>query len=515
MRILSKLLVGVTATATVGVLGLAGTAAAQSTGSHIQAAAVLAAPEGVVTAVTLKCPSNGTPTKLTSTPVQPTTVNTTAEAHGFTLSGVWGASGNPPPAPPGPFALKATCSTGTATGNLTISIAPGIEDITGVGSDTIQNIMDQFSGDYNATSGPKTNGGSLYSWDATNPVSGAIGDTIDIKDSSPATDTCAQARPDGSSAGITALETTNPVIGGDDNCISFARSSRARGTDPDTVSFIDLAGDAVTYATEKSSTGAASNVPSNLTTAELASIYECKVTNWNQLPGGKSGTPEIFIPQTSSGTRSFFLTAIGVATPGPCANDLPTTQFPGGTLEENEGVNPAFAKNPQDVIFPFSVGKWLAEAEHSATCLVQKAGSVCTAQTSGPNKGRVCVPAKGQNLFGCNTHGQMNLQMVNSTNPTTPYPPTKASVINSGFSATFQRILFEVSHNPCSGTNPVTFCIPGPGNPDPTDSTLNLQALFGPTGFTCTNKTAQTDLKNYGFLPLPAGTSPGDCGFAS
>ena len=37
---------------------------------------------------------------LASNPAQPTTVNTTAEAHGFTLSGVWGASGNPPPAPP-------------------------------------------------------------------------------------------------------------------------------------------------------------------------------------------------------------------------------------------------------------------------------------------------------------------------------------------------------------------------------------------------------------------------------
>ena len=27
-----------------------------------------------------------------------------------------------------------------------------------------------------------------------------------------------------------------------------------------------------------------------------------------------------------------------------------------------------------------------------------------------------------------------------------------------------------------------------------------LQPLFGPTGWTCTNRTAQTDLKDYGFL---------------
>jgi len=43
----------------------------------------------------------------------------------------------------------------------------------------------------------------------------------------------------------------------------------------------------------------------------------------------------------------------------------------------------------------------------------------------------------------------------------------------------------------------------------------SLAPLFGPTGFTCTNPTAKADLKHYGYLVLPAGTSPGDCGSAS
>jgi ABC-type phosphate transport system substrate-binding protein len=492
LRILSKLLVGVTATATAGVMGMAGTAAAQST--HIAATAA-AAPAGVVTGVSLACPKGGKPTSIKSTPAQPKSVNAVQGNTGYTLAGVWGSSGNPPPPPPGPFAITVTCSNGTASFTLTIGIAPAPTDIVGVGSDTIQNVMDQFSSDFNKTAG---SGSHLYSWDATNPELAPpnnVGDPIVIKGTSSDVKTCEQPRPDGSSAGITALESSNPKIGSSP-CIDFARSSRARGsTDPNSISFVNLAGDAVGYATEPAAGGAASNVPTNLTTAELASIYECKITNWNQLPGGKSGKPEIFIPQTSSGTRSFFLSAIGVSAPGTCANDLPTTAEPGGTLEENEGVNKAFTKNPQDVIFPYSIGKWLAEAEHSAKCF----NTTCTAATSGAHKGQVCTPAKGQNLFGCDTHGTMALQEVNSTKPTTPFPPTKASVINSGFSPTFQRLLFEVVPNP----NTTGFGIPA-----------NLQPLFGPTGFTCTNSAAKTDLKNYGFLGLPNGTSPGDCGFA-
>jgi ABC-type phosphate transport system substrate-binding protein len=386
-------------------------------------------------------------------------------------------------------ATIAAMAAGPALADPPSGTTPKPTDITGVGSDTTEFIVDQLSHDFNK--GLSSSKPHMYSWDATNPKTGAIGDTIVIKGTSSDKTTCKQARPDGSSAGITALETTNPKISGHP-CIDFARSSRARGTsDPNTISFVSLAGDAVGYATEKSSTGAKSNVPSNLTTAELTAIYECKVTNWDQLKGGHNGKPEIFIPQEGSGTRAFFLGAINVPSPGTCANDLPTKAIPTGTLEENEGVNPAFTKNPQNVIFPYSIGKYLAEAFHSATCF----NKTCT-----PNsKGQACKPGKGQNLFGCNTHGVMILQEVNGTKPTSPYPPTAKSVINSTFSATFQRTLFDVVSNP----NTTGFGIP-----------TYLQPLFGPTGFTCTSKTAQTDLKNYGFRVLPTGTASGDCGFA-
>ena len=110
-------------------------------------------------------------------------------------------------------------------------------------------------------------------------------------------------------------------------------------------------------------------------------------------------------------------------------------------------------------------------------------------------------PSAGLNLFGCNIHGTLVLNGITGsggvTNPTTPFPPTKQSTINAGFDHTFTYPLSEVVSAP-QGTVPAS-----------------LAPLFGPTGFTCTNSTAKADLKHYGYLVLPAGTAPGDCGSAS
>jgi ABC-type phosphate transport system substrate-binding protein len=482
-----KHILAVTTVATVGVLGMAGAAQARTVRpGHTGATAAqtsVTVPAGPVTGATLKCGS-GTLTSFTSSPAQPTSVNALKQKSAVEFSGVWTAAGS--------FTVKLTCSGGSTSDTLTAESSPQPTDIAGVGAQTQQDLLDQFSADYNATvkSGPH-----LYYWDAINPITGAIGDQIVIKGTSADQTTCKQARPNGSSAGITALETSNQKISGQP-CIDFAGSSRPRGSsDPNSISFVNLAGDAVDYATEPAAGGGKSNVPANLTTAELAAVYECKITNWDQLPGGGNGAPVVLIPQTSSGTRSFFLSAIGVTAPGACANDLPTTADPGGTLEENEGVNAIFAKNPQDVIFPYSIADYLSQAFHSGKCF----SAACTAAKSGTHKGEICVPGKGQNLFGCNIHGTLRLNEINSTAPTTPFPPTATATINSAFSPTFQRTLFEVVSNPST----TGFGIPP-----------YLQPLFGPTGYFCTNATARKDLQHYGFLPLPNGTAAGDCGFA-
>ena len=392
MRIRSTLLAGVTAGATVaGVLSLAASAQAQTAAPNRAASPMAAAttaksvPAGVVTGITLNCPSGSKFSSFTSSPKQPTTVTDIATTTGLRLAGVWGSSGSPPKTV-GPFTVNVKCTGGkTAAFKITNESAPVPTDVTGVGSDTIQNVMDQFSADFNAALPVTTP--HLYSWDATNPVTGAIGDDITNKSGGSASmGTSQQPRPDGSSAGITALTTTNPTTSGHP-CIDFARSSRARAsTDPpfakNGIAFVSLAGDAVTYATQPTSTGGPSNAPANLTTAQLTSIYSCKVTNWSQV-GGKSAPIKAFIPQTSSGTRSFFLAALGLTTPGSCVSDLPTKALPGGSLEENQGTNTAFQKTPQNVIFPYSVGKYIAQRFHSANC----SPSTCLAGSEVPPDG--------------------------------------------------------------------------------------------------------------------------------
>src|SRR6266700_628356 len=375
------------------------------------------------------------------------------------------------------YTIKVTAGGASATKKVKVVAAnsPVAKDAVGVGSDTIQNVFDQFAVDYNKTvSATATH---LYSWDATNPLTGALGDSIAEKVG------CAHIpRPDGSSAGITQLITFAKSSTGQ-FCTSFARSSRARGSsDPPFaaggIAFVDLGGDAVTWSAQ-----ATTNAPATLTTAQLAAIYNCTDTNWSQV-GGKNAPIHAFIPQSGSGTRSFFLSAIGVANPGACVSDA------NGTLEENEGVNPVL-KDP-DAIFPYSIGKYIAERFHSATCF----NSSCTPNGSGLR----CTPSGTQNLFGCNNHGTMVLKKINGIAPTTG--TGQGTVINSAFPATFQRTVFEVvPWDPGTSDH-----IPGATSPV---GGVNLEPIFGASGFVCTNATAKADLKKYGFLSIPT------CGITS
>jgi ABC-type phosphate transport system substrate-binding protein len=493
MRSVRTVAAGVCA-AVVGVLGLSSIAPAQA-GAIAATTPSATVAAGVETAFRLTLPAGCTgPVKVTgfSAPNGSTTnllqVNSgTTAAPIVKLAGEW-----PPPSPsPQVFALTITCANSkTGKENVTDESAPAPTDVIGVGSDTTQNVFDQFSADYNASH--KTSGTQLYGWDATNPITGVAGEQIQAKSGS---SNCNIPRPDGSGQGITALENTKTTTGGSP-CVDFATSARPRsGTDPSTISFIDLAGDAVTYATQPGS-----NAPAHLTTAALTGIYSCSITKWNQVPGnsgGSSATIAAMLPQSSSGIRTVFLAAIGLTAPGSCVSTSATRQGAAGasdnTLQQNEGTAPSLNTNTANVIFPYSVGKYLAEHFHSASC-----GTI-TQCDAAPSH---CTPSAGFNLFGCNIHGSLVLNAIAEaggtvTNPTTPFPPTKQSTINLGFDPGFMLLLYEVVNAP-KGTVPA-----------------RLAAYFGPTGFTCTNATAKADLKNYGFAVLPAGSSPGDCGSAS
>ncbi|MFJ9838911.1 PstS family phosphate ABC transporter substrate-binding protein [Kitasatospora sp. NPDC101155] len=221
-----------------------------------------------------------------------------------------------------------TIASGSALADPTVT--PAAQDIVGVGSDTIQALLNQFSTDYNASLGSGSTAPHLYSWDATgsSPITTKVGAT-------------SIARPNGSGAGIKALVANTSAT------VDFARSSRGpQPTDAHGLDFVTLAKDAVTWSAKSGG-----DAPAQLTPAQLNAIYSCTTTNWQQIdPSLPNATIKPFLPQADSGTRAFFLTAISNPTLGQCVTTGP---------EENEGTDQAL--NNPDVVFPYSVAHYIGQ----------------------------------------------------------------------------------------------------------------------------------------------------------
>jgi ABC-type phosphate transport system substrate-binding protein len=348
----------------------------------------------------------------------------------------------------------------------------------GVGANTDQSLFDAVSAAWNKTHAKTT---EIYSWDATNPTTGVQGDQIETKSA------CTTiARPNGSGQGKSALEAnaTDPT-NSKYYCVDYARSSSGRSSSDPACStggicYVSLAGDAVTWAVRDAASGG-TDAPKSLTPAQLVKIFECKDTNWKQV-GGTSAPIQAYLPQTSSGTRSFWLLALGggttAITPGSCVSDLPTTQDPGGTLEENEGINTVF--DSPEAIGIFSVGAYVGQAYHSASCTNQQ----CTGTPP-------CTPTASQDQFGCNESGYLGLGEISSVKPLTA---TKVPTINPSFPIVFQRSLYDiVRYDPNTADH-----IPGAESGAP--GAINLEQFFGASGYLCSNATAKAAIKDYGFL---------------
>jgi ABC-type phosphate transport system substrate-binding protein len=330
---------------------------------------------------------------------------------------------------------------------------PAPSSVVSAGSNTTQYLSDALSAAWDSKNPKKT---QLYSWDALDPE--GTDNNIAFKSG------CTKVlRPNGSSPAVAELAADAGGTTKGHPCLDFARSSRApKATDPTDLSFIGLGLDNVTYA----SLASGSNAPKNLTTAQLHNIYTCSVTNWDQV-GGKNAPIKPLLAQSGSGTVSFFLAAIDVTTPGPCVSEP-------ATLEENEGVNPVFKGN-KDEIIPFSAGLWAAQEYHSAKCL----NTSCTLQG-----GVICKPKGSDNKYGCDLNGVLGLNDINGTAPVKNKalnPP--ATSVKGGFTNTFVRNLYDVVR----GTKKI-----------PT----YLTQFLGPKGWFCTNPTI---FKDYGFEPSVKG----------
>jgi ABC-type phosphate transport system substrate-binding protein len=274
-------------------------------------------------------------------------------------------------------ALRTLVLAGVAAAALTAGIGSAMADpsttptetsIVAVGSDTIEFQSDAAATAYDATS--PTN--PFESWDAVNPTTGAVGDTIDTKNS-PA---CDIARPNGSGAGIAQLQAKLKTTDGTQNCVDLARASRnIQASDGTGIVSVLIAKDLITWSAD-----AGGNAVTNLTDTQLKAIYECNASlinssfsgpvKWNEVGGTSADAIIPVLPQASSGTRSQWQTDIGVpnASLGSC---VVQGSFAGTTIEENEGTNAVFSStgNPtgyKDVLFPFSAGDYVCQIDTKA-----------------------------------------------------------------------------------------------------------------------------------------------------
>ena len=247
-------------------------------------------------------------------------------------------------------------------------MAPGADDIVGVGSDTVQNIGNFMAdGDTNfAASGVNSSVSKnrLISFDATPDANDRAGylngsTSAGLRPLNPTIILRAGSspiqRPNGSGAGITALnkDTAAPFK------INYVRSSRLPSVaEQNTAAGIAAFGGGlrvIKISTDalKAAVATTTNAPASLTAAQLVGIYQCTTTSWATV-GGTAGTIVPLIPQSGSGTRSSFLADLQAANGG-------TAITLGGCVQTVEENDPAaitgLGANAANAVAPFSEGR--------------------------------------------------------------------------------------------------------------------------------------------------------------
>lgn len=257
--------------------------------------------------------------------------------------------------------------------------APTSGDVVGVGSDTLQQLGDFVAdGDFTGNVGYNTAGNKnkFISIDATADANtrlaygtGGLGDKVTAL-CAPGTGTSVGTggananhadapctlnptvqlragkspvqRPNGSGAGYNLLKADTNASGVGLGYVDFSRASAPRGANP--------LFDSVTVGTDPLAilTSTTTNAVA-LSAAQLNSIYACTVTTWNDpsLGGTSATTIKPLLPQIGSGTRSSFLSAIGLATPGACVQNV----------EENDPEAIDASGAAADAIEPMSGGR--------------------------------------------------------------------------------------------------------------------------------------------------------------
>jgi ABC-type phosphate transport system substrate-binding protein len=352
--------------------------------------------------------------------------------------------------------------------------------VIGVGSDTIQWVDDKLAADYDATN-PTVD---WANFDAClgNTTAGApgLGDNPDgsgfpcgadhtgtkagVKRDEGVVDAAAAggALPSGSGDGRTLLRTPADKLFMD---VAYARSSGPLNT-----ADIDAGLKALPFAVDKIvvATHPGGPAPASLTGEQVLKIFNGTYTNWNQV-GGSNAPIHPYIPKSGSSTRNAFLAFLagldGQSEPPGTDND-PASHAAAFSVWQGPGVTITNAN--------WNTGTANVE-EHDPSVLIAD-----------------------PNAIEPFSYGRA--QLANGQSQTVR--------IEGGWSA--DRELYHVVRSTdISGATTTPFKYGADGNV--------LENLFSPTGFVCSNATAQADIANAGFWPLPAPATPttGDCGVAN
>ena len=207
------------------------------------------------------------------------------------------------------------------------TFTPTTADLIGVGSDTSQHALKLFADAWN-------NSGQAPVKLATYAATG--GGTIPLPSG-------AVNRPNGSGAGKALL-----YGAGNNTDVDFARSSSANNT-AETQAGLQMFPFALDTLKMAVSGTVTSHAPTSLTGAQIVDIYDGTVDNWSEV-GGTAGVIKPMIPQTGSGTRSFFLSQL------KSLNGGVDVQLAASVTEVQEHEDDPIKADP-DAIAPFSEGR--------------------------------------------------------------------------------------------------------------------------------------------------------------
>ena len=252
--------------------------------------------------------------------------------------------------------------------------------VSAAGSDTTQDVMGDYLATQNATS--TVYNGTTYDVTTKNiPAFSTSAFATPAETNCPATswvkDTLAPTAvttptlgiaPFGSGAGRDYLNyEQQTALAGQKGCVDIARSSSGKrtdgttnGTDPAGAEYYAFAMDTVSWATTSL------KAPATLTLAQLQGIYNCTITNWDQV-GGTTGAITPYLPQPGSGTRSFFLGSTGFSIPTPSALCVPASR----EIEENQAKTVAVA-DIDSAIMPYSAALWNYQQSNRANPTIDK-----------------------------------------------------------------------------------------------------------------------------------------------